>query len=119
MALLIGTRTGVEILKNTGSTYGGLTLDSSLNEYDVVLDTLMTQRAEYGATVNRLHSVVDQLTQSNISHQQARSVITDTNYAAEVSNLAAAQIIHQASSAMLAQANTDQESVLTLLRDWL
>ena len=99
-------------------TLGGANFPSSA-ALDSLIEQLSAVRVTYGANINRLGHTIDRLTTTQLNLQASISKISDTNYATEVSSLAAAQIIHQASSAMLAQANTDQESVLKLLRDWL
>jgi flagellin len=61
----------------------------------------------------------DNLVNQKLNAEQSRSVVSDTNYSSESSNLASAQIRNQGAKAMLAQANTDQELTLSLLEDWL
>ena len=109
----------------TGST--GLAIDalaiatatgasSALATLDAALDTVNGQRAILGATMNRLSYTADNL--SNISSNLAasRSSILDTDYAMASSQLAKNQIIQQAATAMLAQANQQPQSVLSLLK---
>jgi flagellin len=73
-------------------------------------------RASLGASQNRLQSVVNNLTSNVTNLTDARSRIEDADFSAETTNLAKAQILSQASTAMLAQANQSQQSVLSLLR---
>jgi len=73
-------------------------------------------QARAGAYQNRLESVVSILTESNQNMSASRSRILDTDYATETTNLARSQIISQAATAMLAQANQSAQSVLSLLK---
>jgi flagellin len=74
------------------------------------------ERSTYGATINRLNYAADNL--ANISQNTAasRSRILDTDYAATTTELARTQIISQAATAMLAQANQAPQTVMSLLR---
>ncbi|RIA44510.1 flagellin [Hephaestia caeni] len=80
------------------------------------INTVSTARATLGAGQSRLTSVVNNLTSNATNLTDARSRIEDTDFSAETTNLAKAQILSQASTAMLAQANQSQQNVLTLLR---
>jgi flagellin len=66
--------------------------------------------------MNRLEHTVDNLTQTSQNTSAARSRIADADYAAETSELARTQIIAQAATAMLSQANQQAQSVLALLK---
>jgi len=83
-------------------------------------DTALTQvanvRANLGANQNRLDAAVNVLTANVTNLSEARSRIEDTDFSVESTNLAKAQILSQASTAMLAQANQSQQSVLRLLQ---
>ena len=83
---------------------------------DAQLDVVNTARAGLGASQNQLESAVNTMTTGATNLSDARSRIEDTDYSAETTALAKAQILSQASSAMLAQANQSQQSVLSLLR---
>ena len=87
-----------------------------LSTIDSAIQTIDTFRANLGAWSNRLTYAADNL--SNVSQNTAasRSRILDADYAAESTELARTQIIQQAATAMLAQANQQPQSVLTLLR---
>jgi flagellin len=82
---------------------------------DVAIEAVSTQRATFGAVSNRLEHAVDNLTNVSIQTAAARSRILDTDYAASTSELARTQIIQQAGTAMLAQANQLPATVLALL----
>ena len=88
----------------------------SLAEFDTAIRTVSTTRAAFGAVQNRLQSAVNNFTNVATNLTDARSRIMDTDYSAETTALAKAQILGQASTAMLAQANQSQQNVLSLLR---
>ncbi len=90
--------------------------NTALGTIDTALDTVSTKRASLGAGQNRLQSVVNNLTTNATNLTDARSRIEDADFSAETAALAKAQILSQASTAMLAQANQSQQSVLQLLR---
>jgi flagellin len=89
---------------------------AALTAIDTALDTVNTRRAALGASQNRLSSVVNNLTNNVTNLTDARSRIEDTDFSTETAALAKAQILSQASTAMLAQANQSQQNVLQLLR---
>ena len=83
---------------------------------DVALEAVSTQRATFGAVSNRLTHAIDNLTNVKTEAEASRSRILDTDYAQSTSELARTQIIQQAGTAMLAQANQLPSTVLALLR---
>jgi flagellin len=90
--------------------------NTALDNVDTMLDNVNTTRASLGAGQSRLASVVNNLTSNVNNLSDARSRIEDTDFSAETTNLAKAQILTQAATAMLAQANQSQQNVLSLLR---
>ena len=82
---------------------------------DVALEAVSNQRATFGAVSNRLTHAIDNLTNIKTQAEGARSRILDTDYAQSTSELARTQIIQQAGTAMLAQANQLPATVLALL----
>ena len=88
----------------------------SITEIDVVIGDVSSQRATFGAVSNRLTHAVDNLTNVKTNSEAARSRILDTDYAAATSELSRTQIIQQAATAMLAQANALPQTVLALLQ---
>jgi flagellin len=104
----------------TAATGGALTdaatSTAALTAIDTALDTLNGERALYGATQNRFESVIGVLQVSAENQAAAKSRITDADFAAETANLSRAQILQQAGSAMVAQANQLPQQVLSLLR---
>ena len=88
----------------------------ALATLDTAIDTVATERANLGAQQNRLTSAVDNLTSSVTNLSEAKSRIEDADFSVESTNLAAAGILAQASTAMLAQANQSSQGVMNLLR---
>jgi flagellin len=80
------------------------------------IDRLNTERATMGATINRLEYAADNLANVSQNTSASRSRILDADYAAETTELARTQIIQQAGTAMLSQANQAAQSVLALLK---
>jgi flagellin len=87
-----------------------------INTLDDAIAGVNAQRSSYGAMVNRLEYAVDNLSNVSQNAEASRSRILDSDYAAESTELARTQIIQQAGTAMLAQANQQAESVLALLK---
>tara|TARA_B100000787_G_scaffold107864_1_gene80125 strand:- start:204 stop:458 length:255 start_codon:yes stop_codon:yes gene_type:complete len=83
---------------------------------DTAIAAVNTQRASFGATVNRLEYASDNLANVSQNTSASRSRILDADYAAETTELARTQIIQQAGTAMLSQANQAAQSVLSLLK---
>lgn len=107
-----GTNVSATALDVTTATLAGTTITN----VDSALDDVSATRATLGAGQNRLESAISNLTTNSTNLSDARSRIMDTDYSAETTALAKAQILSQASTAMLAQANQSQQNVLSLLR---
>ena len=88
----------------------------AIGELDVVLTDVSAQRATFGAVSNRLTHAIDNLTNVKTNSEASRSRILDTDYSVATSELARTQIIQQAGTAMLAQANALPQTVLALLK---
>jgi len=89
---------------------------SAIGKIDTAIQTLNAQRASLGAYSNRLDSTVSNLTNISSNLQAGRRRIEDADFAAETTSLAKSQILQQASTAMLAQANASKQNVLSLLQ---
>jgi len=104
------------------SSFKSVTLDDSVStagvlaKLDSAIQGIAAARATFGATINRLEYTVDNLNTTILNTQAAKSQIVDADYAAETTELARTQIISQASTAMLSQANQQAQSVLALLK---
>lgn len=95
----------------TGASVDG----STLKAYDDAIAQVVNRRSALGATQNQLQSAVNNLTSNATNLSDARSRIEDTDFSSETTALAKAQILSQASTAMLSQANQSQQGVLKLL----
>ena len=89
---------------------------SALSVIDAAISYVNAERSKLGAVQNRLTHTIDNLSNVVTATQASRSRIQDTDYAKETAELARAQIIQQAATAMLAQANQQPQSVLALLQ---
>ncbi len=87
-----------------------------IDKINVALDRVSATRATMGAVMNRLEHVIDNLTNVSVNTEASRSRIEDADYAAASTELARTQIMQQAATAVLAQANTDQQTVMKLLQ---
>ena len=107
---------------SAGSGVGSVNLNtatgsqSALTTLDRAINVITDMRASMGAYQNRLIAAISNLENTNMNLSASRSRILDTDYAKETTNLAKAQIIQQAATAMLAQANQSAQSVLALLK---
>jgi len=88
----------------------------ALSVIDAAITSVDTYRAKFGAAANRMEHAASNL-MSRVEHQSAaRSRIQDADYAVESANLARAQVLQQAGTAMLAQANASSQNILSLLK---
>jgi flagellin len=104
-------------VSNTGGTATGIgNAQATIGNVDALLKQVNTVRAGLGAAQSQLNSAVNNLTNNVTNLTDARSRISDADFSSETTNLAKAQILSQASTAMLAQANQSQQGVLKLLQ---
>jgi flagellin len=89
---------------------------TTIDYLDTALDTINAQRATIGAGINRLTYAADNLSNISANVTASRSSVMDTDYATASTQLSKAQIVQQAATAMLAQANQQPQSVLALLK---
>ena len=90
--------------------------NTAIGALDTAIKAVNEQRATFGAASNRLEHAVDNMTNIRVNAEASRSRIEDTDYAEATAELAKAQIIQQAATAMLAQANQLPQNVLSLLK---
>ena len=90
--------------------------DSAIGALDTAVATVNAGRSEMGATMNRLAYAADNMANISTNAAAARARVLDADYAKETTELARTQIISQAGTAMLAQANQSKQSVLALLK---
>ena len=106
----------------TGTSVAGLDIstvagaNAALSSIDAALSTIDSTRASIGAIQNRFTSTVSNLQNSSENVTASRSRIQDTDFAAETANLSRAQVLQQAGTAMVAQANQMPQEVLKLLQ---
>lgn len=87
-----------------------------ITTFDTAIQTVTTQRATLGSISNRLDNSIANLTDTTVNLQAGKGRIEDADFAAETTSLARTQILQQASTAMLAQANASKQNVLSLLQ---
>jgi flagellin len=92
------------------------TANTAMTILDTAIDAVSLRRANLGAAISRLEHTVDNLENNAVNASASRSRILDTDYAAETTELARTQIIQQAGTAMLSQANEKAQAVLKLLQ---
>ncbi|UUX94867.1 flagellin domain-containing protein [Aquabacterium sp. J223] len=91
-------------------------IGSAIDSIDSAIDSVNNQRATYGATQSRFEAIISSLQQGVENQSAARGRIMDADFAQETANLSRAQILQQAGTAMVAQANQLPQQVLSLLR---
>jgi flagellin len=109
LGLTATNSTGIALSTAASASAAIATIDAAIN-------TVNSQRATIGAGVNRMTYASDNITNIAANVSASRSTIMDTDYATASTNLSKAQIIQQASTAMLAQANQQPQTVLALLK---
>ena len=112
-ALATGSHATLVATTTASALTGGA---SAVGLIDTAITSVNSQRSTFGAAMNQLTYAVDNLSNVKVNSEAARSRVLDTDYAQETSELARTQIIQQAGTAMLAQANQLPQTVLSLLR---
>ncbi len=117
-ATLIGFEKQNEVKQDTSgvSVSSVSAANTSLTSLDNAISTIATFRAGFGAHQNRLDASINNLTTLQVNTDAAKSRIEDADFAAETSNLTKAQILSQAATSMLAQANASKQNLLALLQ---
>jgi len=110
----ITTVTGTSASIGASATTGDIA--TVIDNIDAAIDTINDQRATYGAQQSRFDAIISNLQSSVESQSAAKSRITDADFAQETANMSRAQILQQAGTAMVAQANSLPQNVLSLLR---
>ena len=90
---------------------------STISAVDASIAKLSTERAKLGGVSNRLDSTVANLSQIQVNLSASKGRIEDADFALETGNLAKGQILQQAATAMVAQANASKSTVLTLIQN--
>ena len=112
----IATATGVTGQASSAAVTAASNANAAITALDTAIEAVSNQRSTFGAGANRLEHAVDNLTNVKTNAEASRSRILDTDYAEATAELARTQIIQQASTAMLAQANQLPQTVLALLQ---
>ena len=110
------TVTTTAVTTVAGDLTSAANANTAITALDTKLDAINTDRASYGAAQSRFGYAISNLQVGSENQSAARSRIMDTDFAAETANLTRNQILQQAGTAMLAQANALPNNVLTLLR---
>lgn len=113
-ASVFGSANGAEI--HSLNILQSFPTTTTITALDNAIKAVTTERSKYGAAINRLTYTIDNLSNEVLNTSAARGRILDTDYAKASSELARTQIIQQAATAMLAQANQSSQSVLALLK---
>ena len=100
----------------TGTTFTSATAYANLAAFDTELSAITANRAEFGADMATLGSAVASLQTASVNYSASYSRVMDTDYAAETASQAKNNILQQAGTAVLAQANQTPQTVLSLLR---
>ena len=111
-----GTMTAGAFISAQTTASAITTATAAITQIDSAITSVNSQRATFGAAINQLTYAVDNLSNVRVNAEASRSRILDADYAAETSELARTQIISQAGTAMLAQANQLPQTVLSLLQ---
>jgi flagellin len=110
------TITTTQVTTVAGDLTTAANASTALAAVDAKLDVITTNRATYGAAISRFGMAISNLSITGENQTAAHGRIMDADFAAETANLSRAQILQQAGSAMVAQANQLPNTVLTLLR---
>ncbi|MEO8527089.1 MAG: flagellin [Caldimonas sp.] len=110
------TVTTTAVTTVTGDVTTAANASTALAAIDAKLDVITTNRATYGAAISRFGFAISNLSITGENQTAARGRIMDADFAAETANLSRAQILQQAGTAMVAQANQMPQSVLALLK---
>ena len=108
------SKNGLKVADIDVSTVAGAAM--AIAAVDAGINMVSSAQAKSGAINNRLDSIINNLAEGSKNMQASRSRILDTDYAMETTNLAKQQIIQQAATAMLAQANQSAQGILSLLK---
>ena len=112
----IAVTTSVVSAAPGGDVTSAANATTAMTNVDTAIDAVTTARATYGAVQNRFESVINNLQVAGENQAAARSRIMDADFAMETANLTRLQILQQAGTAMVAQANVVPQSVLSLLQ---
>ena len=116
IAVSINGMDPTDLSLNTNGVSTAAKAQTAITALDTAIATVSTERGKLGAFSNRLTSTMNNLDQVSINLSASKGRIADADFAVETGNLAKNQILQQAATAMVAQANASKSSVLTLVR---
>ncbi len=117
MGFAAGLEMGGKVIDSLGTNVSTMeSASNTINKVDAALDTISASRANLGAIQNRLDSTISNLENVSQNLSASNSRIQDADFAAETSNMSKAQILQQAGTSMLSQANASTQNVLSLLQ---
>jgi len=116
ISVVITSMTTASLGINSSSVTTTTTASAAIALLDTAINSINSQRATIGASINQMTYAADNLTNISANASASRSTVMDTDYATASNNLAKNQIIQQAATAMLAQANQQPQAVLSLLK---
>ncbi len=106
----------VNVAGSIGTGSGTIAAEDAIGQIDYALNALLTQRALLGAVVNRLNEDEDNNNIASVNLTASASNITDLNVAGETTEYTKLQVLVQVGTSVLAQSNTNADSVLSLFR---
>ena len=115
----VGVRNQSQSFEVTGTSVSMETLagaNASLALIDKAIDTVSLFRSSFGAVENRIDASINNLTTLKVNTEAAKSRIEDADFAKETSQMTKSQILSQAATSMLAQANASKQNLLALLQ---
>ena len=117
MGFAAGLEMGGKVIDSLGTNVSTMeSASNTITKVDAALDTISASRANLGAIQNRLDSTISNLENVSQNLSASNSRIQDADFAAETSNMSKAQILQQAGTSMLSQANASTQNVLSLLQ---
>ena len=105
---------GLSIHNATVATQSDATV--AMGTMDTALTTISQEQAKFGSLINRLNYSISNQSNASVMTEQAIGRVMDSDFAAETTNLSKQQILNQAATSMLAQANQSKQSILALLQ---
>jgi flagellin len=114
LSFLDSGSTGLSINSVTVASQTSAT--SAITTMDTALQTIAGEQAKFGSLINRLNFSVANLSKASVMTEQAIGRVMDADFASETTNLSKQQILNQAATSMLAQANQSKQSILALLQ---
>jgi flagellin len=116
IALTISTMTASGLSINNASVSTQSNAKAAITTMDTALQTIATEQATLGSYINRMNFSIANLSKASVMTEQAIGRVMDADFASETTTLSKQQILNQAATSMLAQANQSKQSILALLQ---